>query len=84
MSITRKTDVKNHLSARPRTQNRSYRAANLLGLSNLSATSPAITARISSFSEDFLGEHSPRRTSIVPVNDSTGIQEAEASKSPQE
>ena len=83
--ITRKTDVKNHLSARLRTQNRTYLAANQQDVMRLATTAAdQLNARLSAFSEDFLGEHSPRRTVVALPVASTGAQAAQISRSLQE
>ncbi len=88
MSITRKTDVKNHLSARWRGQNRPYLAVSQPDATGFSGTDQdAIKVQPSAFIEDFDGERSRRGISLVPADlsiNTTGIQVPEVSRSPQE
>jgi len=66
VSITRKTDVKNHLSARWLTQNRPQSVAERPNVAEFSGTDQDDLELPSlSFADDFFAEHSP--ASIVPA-----------------
>lgn len=65
MSIVKKSDVKNHLSARHRTQIHLCRP-DATGFS--AVESGAVQSGPSTFTEDFLAEHSSSRKPIAPAS----------------
>jgi hypothetical protein len=79
MSLIRKSDVKNHLSPRYRTEIHVSLPADAAGPDVIKATP-------SSFDRDFFAEHSPSRTSPAPgdgVTDATSPVATATSKSVQ-
>jgi hypothetical protein len=67
MSLTQKTDVKNHLFARGRERNRPHIIPDQPDKANVSKAEPG-EAKVDSskFDSDFVGEHSPGGISIMP------------------
>lgn len=73
MSFTRKSDVKNHLSARGRARNHPYVSPSQPDATGFSEAEPGeIQIEPSGFAEDFVGEHSPREASSVPAASASG------------
>jgi hypothetical protein len=86
MSLTLKTDVKIHIIARGRAQNRSHKVLiqpNAAGVSN--AVPDEAKVYSSDFDKDFVGEHSPNGISIVPspLSGSIGTKAPDLPESPQ-
>lgn len=68
MSLTKKSDVKNHLSARWRAGSRSHLTASQPNAAGFSGSEPgAVKADPSGFVEDFHGEHSSHGITMEPV-----------------
>jgi hypothetical protein len=73
MSLTPKTDVKNHLFARARARNRPHIIRDQPDKTSVSKAEPG-EAKVDSskFDSDFVGEHSPDGISIVPATPLAG------------
>jgi len=68
MGPFRKTDVKNHLSARGRAESGTFLAASKLNLPVFSAAeTAALEADPTGFAEDYIGEHVAHGMRIVPA-----------------
>lgn len=87
MSIVKKSDVKNHLSLRYRTQIHLCRPDSQPDATGYSAAeSSAVQSNPSIFTEDFVGEHSSSGKSVAPIsgaNDSPAPPTAATLKSAQ-
>ena len=82
MSLIRKSDVKNHLSARYRPQVHLARPDSQFGAAN----SDAVSTGSEGFARDFLGEHSEPVVILAPdkpLNDSTKLRAPARSSSVQ-
>jgi hypothetical protein len=80
MSLTPKTDVKNHLFARGRARNHPHIVPSQPNETRVPEAVPG-EAKVdpSPFDNDFVGEHSPNGISIVPAYPVTGSVGANAS-----
>jgi hypothetical protein len=83
MSLTLKTNVKVHFSAHDRAQNLPHIVPSQPNATGLSGVVPSeAKAELARFAEDFTGEHSSTRISIVPLFPLTGSIGANASDVP--
>lgn len=72
MSITKKSDVKNHLSARHRTEIHLYRPVSQPDATGFSLAEPGTIEPVpSGFAEDFVAEHSSSDIALEPAHQST-------------
>ena len=80
MSIVKKSDVKNHLSARHRTQIHLCQPESQPDATGFSAAeSGAAESGPSIFTEDFLAEHSSSRKPVAPASRAAGAAASQAS-----
>jgi hypothetical protein len=79
MILIKKSDVKNHLSARHRTEIHLQPPASQPDATGFSGTEPeAIKANSSDFAEDFVTEHSSSRLAAAPAEQVTGSSKPQA------
>jgi hypothetical protein len=71
MSLTRKTDVKSHLSARGRSGSGPFQPGTLSDATGISSTEISETeVDAIAFVEDFTGEHSPHSAEVASISKS--------------
>jgi len=79
MSLIEKNDVKNHLSPRFRTKIHLCEPESQPDATGCSVAEPnAIKANASSFTEDFVAEHSSSRVAVVPIDSEAGSSSQQA------